>query len=89
MAGAYILAGELERAEGDHWRAFRAYEQRLRPFILRRQKAARGLASSFAPKTAFGLGIRDLVLRAADVPVVADFLMRRFVSDPYVLPTYP
>ena len=30
---AYVLAGELVRAGGDHRRAFDAYEERLRPFI--------------------------------------------------------
>src|SRR5262249_8605585 len=33
LAGAYLLAGELQRASGDHLTAFRAYEQRFRPFI--------------------------------------------------------
>ncbi|BCI91284.1 hypothetical protein NIIDMKKI_64900 [Mycobacterium kansasii] len=31
MTEAYVLAGELERAGGDHRRAFEAYEARLRP----------------------------------------------------------
>jgi 2-polyprenyl-6-methoxyphenol hydroxylase-like FAD-dependent oxidoreductase len=33
LIGAYVLAGELAAASGDHHRAFAAYEQVLRPFI--------------------------------------------------------
>lgn len=37
---AYVLAGELARAGGDHRRAFDAYEKRLRPFIEGKQASA-------------------------------------------------
>ncbi len=86
MAGAYILAAELERADGDYARAFAAYESRFRPFIERKQKSARGFAASFAPKTSFGLFVRDQVIRLSAIPVVGNFLMRHFVADRFVLP---
>lgn len=86
MAGAYILANELERAGGDYARAFAAYESSFRPFMERKQKSARGLASSFAPKTSFGLFVRDQVIRLCAIPPVVDFLMRHFVADRFVLP---
>ena len=86
MAGAYILALELDRAEGDHARAFAAYERSFRPFIEDKQKSARGFASSFAPKTTFGLFVRDQVLRLSAIPGIGDFLMRRFVADRFTLP---
>ena len=44
MAGAYLLASELHNLNGDYRTAFPAYEQKLKPEIERRQKAARGLA---------------------------------------------
>lgn len=31
LVGAYVLAGELARHDGDHTRAFAAYERRMRP----------------------------------------------------------
>ena len=37
---AYVLAGELLRADGDHRRAFNAYETRLRPFVRDKQSSA-------------------------------------------------
>jgi len=86
MAGAYILARELAHSGGDHIRGFAAYESRFRPFIERKQKSARAFASSFAPKTAFGLLVRDQVLRLSTIPLVADYLMRRIATDDCTLP---
>jgi 2-polyprenyl-6-methoxyphenol hydroxylase-like FAD-dependent oxidoreductase len=86
MAGAYILAAELERAGSDYGRAFGEYERRFRPFIERKQKQARGLAASFAPRTSFGLFVRDQIIRLTTVPIVGDFLMSRFFGDRFVLP---
>ena len=40
MLGAYILAGELKRAAGDHQVAFSEYERTLRRFIEKKQRAA-------------------------------------------------
>jgi 2-polyprenyl-6-methoxyphenol hydroxylase-like FAD-dependent oxidoreductase len=88
MAGAYILAGELQRAGGDHIRAFSTYEERFRPFIERKQRAAEQFATSFTPKTRFGLRVRDLILRAASFRPISDWLMRRFVADRFDLPNY-
>lgn len=88
MAGGYILAGELDRAGGNHIRAFAAYEQRFRSFIERKQGAAVQFAGSFAPRTRFGLFLRDLVLRASSISGVGQWLMRRFVADEFDLPNY-
>ncbi|WP_131739410.1 FAD-dependent monooxygenase [Actinomadura roseirufa] len=40
MVGAYVLAGELWAADGDHVRAFAAYEDELRGFVTENQKLA-------------------------------------------------
>ncbi|HUO94182.1 MAG TPA: FAD-binding domain [Rhizomicrobium sp.] len=88
MAGSYILAGELGRANGDVRAAFAAYERVFRRFILRKQKSARGFASSFSPETRFGLKVRDIVLRLAANPFIADFLVWRMISDRFILPDY-
>jgi 2-polyprenyl-6-methoxyphenol hydroxylase-like FAD-dependent oxidoreductase len=88
MAGAYILAREMAGAAGDYSAAFESYERRFRPFIEQKQKSARAFASSFAPATSVGLIIRDIVLKLTEIPLVADFLMRRFVTDNFSLPEY-
>ena len=89
VAGAYILAGELDRAAGDFARAFCSYEQSFKPFIEHKQKAARAFISSFTPRTAAGLFVRDIVLKLGAVPAIADLLMRHFVADRFQLPDYP
>ncbi|MDL4820965.1 FAD-dependent monooxygenase [Actinomadura opuntiae] len=38
LVGAYVLAGELAAARGDHRAAFAAYEREMRPFVARNQK---------------------------------------------------
>ncbi len=89
LAGAYLLAGELQRADGDYVAAYRAYEHRFRAFIDKKQKSAAQFANSFTPKTHVGLFVRDLVLRSAAFSPVNDWLVRRFVSDRFELPNYP
>jgi len=86
MAGAYVLARELKHADGDYAQAFANYERQFRPFIERKQKSARAFASSFAPKSRFGLFLRDQILRLSAIPAVADWIMRRLVSDSFPLP---
>ena len=66
MAEAYTLAGELQAANGDHVRAFESYEGRLRPYVERKQKGARGFAASFVPKTTLGLWLRNLSINGAN-----------------------
>jgi 2-polyprenyl-6-methoxyphenol hydroxylase-like FAD-dependent oxidoreductase len=88
MAGAYILAGELERANGDHTVAFSSYERRLRNLIQRKQLSARRNAGRFAPETRIGLFARNVVLRLASNPIVSNLIMRRFLADQFELPDY-
>ena len=89
LAGAYLLAGELKHASGDHIAAYRAYEQGFRDFIQRKQQSAVQFATSFTPKTRLGLFVRDLVLRFTAFSPINNWLMRRFVTDRFELPDYP
>lgn len=54
VVGAYILAGELNEADGDYATAFARYEQCMRPFVTAAQKMAEG-AEWFVPTTRFKL----------------------------------
>jgi hypothetical protein len=49
---------------------------------------ARRFASSFAPRTAFGLWARDAALRLMNVPHLGDWMIRRMVADRFRLPDY-
>jgi 2-polyprenyl-6-methoxyphenol hydroxylase-like FAD-dependent oxidoreductase len=88
MTGAYILAGELAKSSGDHLTAFGNYERLLHPLIVRKQRAAERFANSFAPKTRFGLFVRNRVTRLMSLPFIARFAMGGLLRDPLTLPTY-
>jgi 2-polyprenyl-6-methoxyphenol hydroxylase-like FAD-dependent oxidoreductase len=55
MMGAYVLAGELKVALGDHTRAFARYEQAFRPVVTQEQKKAGSNARFMVPATPLGL----------------------------------
>ncbi|MGH9423379.1 MAG: FAD-binding domain, partial [Thermoanaerobaculia bacterium] len=86
---AYVLAGELHACGGDYETAFARYEQRLMPFLRKKQQTAQKFASAFAPRTSFGIAFRDLVTRLLRVPLVADWVIGRDLRDDLVLPNYP
>jgi 2-polyprenyl-6-methoxyphenol hydroxylase-like FAD-dependent oxidoreductase len=89
MTAAYVLAGELGRAEGHYRAAFRRYEETLRPYIIGKQNAAVRFANSFAPKTQFGPIIRHLVMNTLRIPTVARYAIGRdLVADRLDLPQY-
>jgi len=88
MLSAYVLAGELAKAQGRHHEAFAAYENFLRDFIRKKQDGAERFASTFAPKTPFGLWFRNMVIRSLILPGLARFAVGRDVMDRLVLPNY-
>ncbi len=88
MAEAYILAGELRHSGPEYPAAFARYEERMIPFLKRKQASALKFASSFAPKTAFGITLRNLVTRLLQFPFVANFLFGRELRDKIELPDY-
>lgn len=88
MAAAYILAGELGKAGGDHRTAFRTYEEMLQPFMAKKQRAARSFAGSFAPRTSFGIYLRNRVTRLMTRPFIIRLFMGGLVNDPLTLPVY-
>lgn len=88
IIAAYVLAGELHRAQGDYRAAFAAYEARLRPFIEAKQQAAVQFASTFAPRTHLGIAIRNLVTRLMGLPFVAELAIGRSLRDDLTLPDY-
>jgi 2-polyprenyl-6-methoxyphenol hydroxylase-like FAD-dependent oxidoreductase len=88
MAEAYVLAGELCDCGGDHIAAFARYEKRMMPFLIRKQESAAKFASSFAPKSTFGLTFRNLVSRLLRISAFADLFIGRDLRDDIQLPDY-
>ena len=58
MMGAYILAGELKVALGDHKLAFAQYEQAFRPVVRQEQKKVGATARFLVPATPLGLWVK-------------------------------
>lgn len=88
MIEAYVLAGELRQSGGDIPTALAAHEERLRPFLEQKQKAALAMASSFAPKTAFGIWLRNMATHLMVIPPLADLFVGGSVRDNFDLPDY-
>ncbi|MCV7017277.1 FAD-dependent monooxygenase [Mycolicibacterium aichiense] len=55
VLGAYVLAGELERAGGDHVAAFAAYEAVMADPVRHSRAFARTVAKSLVPRSEFGV----------------------------------
>lgn len=55
VVGAYVLAGELTAADGDHTRGFAAYEEAMRDYVLRSREFAIGAAKRLLPSNAWGV----------------------------------
>ncbi len=88
MTEAYILAGELDRANGDFARAFAAWERRLGSFVAAKQKAALRYRGFFAPQTTLGLKVRNVAVSALSHRFLAKHLLARSLHDDLELPRY-
>jgi 2-polyprenyl-6-methoxyphenol hydroxylase-like FAD-dependent oxidoreductase len=63
LVGAYVLAGELAAADGDHQVAFARYEQVTRPYVARGQQLPPGGVRGFAPDSASAIWLRTASMR--------------------------
>ena len=88
MVEAYVLAGELARANGDISVAFTGYEKRLRRFIEQKQDGATRFISFFAARTDFRIWLRNQAMRAFNVWPIGDLVMTRTLRDDIELPEY-
>jgi len=88
MISAYVLAGELARADGRYEIAFAKYESLLRDYIRSKQQGAERFAAAFAPKTAWGMWFRNRVIGAFAIPGLARFAVGRNIIDTVRIPEY-
>lgn len=63
IVGAYVLAGELHAASGDHTRAFAEYDVRMKGFVDACQQQAVDGARWFVPATKWFTRVRNLSYR--------------------------
>ncbi|CCH31007.1 FAD-dependent monooxygenase [Actinosynnema sp. NPDC047251] len=86
IVGAYVLAGELAAADGDHRVAFARYEERLRGLTKVTRKANAG--PFLAPGTAFRIRMRNGMFNSRLMMRVMLRMSDRMATDPG-LPPYP
>jgi 2-polyprenyl-6-methoxyphenol hydroxylase-like FAD-dependent oxidoreductase len=92
MVGAYVLAGELALAQGDHRVAFPRYEAALRSYVDGCQKLAEGPATFMVSNNRFIAGLVRLNFRMLKyLPFLRDMPanMARRTASSITLPTYP
>jgi 2-polyprenyl-6-methoxyphenol hydroxylase-like FAD-dependent oxidoreductase len=89
MAEAYVLAGELRGMQPDWHVALERYEERLRPLLTAKQATAARFASTFAPKTALGITVRNWATELLRLPYFANSVIGRQLRDNIELPDYP
>lgn len=63
LVGAYVLAGELATADGNHRVAFARYQEEMRGYVARNQKRPPGGTGGFAPATERGIRRRNQFMR--------------------------
>jgi 2-polyprenyl-6-methoxyphenol hydroxylase-like FAD-dependent oxidoreductase len=78
MAGAYVIARELERHGGDYAHAFAAYEAKLKPEVTKRQEDAANFARYFIPSKRSRPWLRRLVIKLMFSPLVLPLVFRWF-----------
>ena len=88
LAEAYVLAGELHRYGDDTAAAIAQYQLRLQAAVVRKQKHAESLVTSFVPRTALGVRARDYATLLMRLPVFPRLLMGRYFHDELALPEY-
>jgi 2-polyprenyl-6-methoxyphenol hydroxylase-like FAD-dependent oxidoreductase len=87
IVGAYVLAGELAAARGDHRAALAAYEDRMRGYASRWQRSANP-GQFLAPPTATRLRVRNAMFRTRLVRQLLVASTRTLATDAD-LPDYP
>jgi 2-polyprenyl-6-methoxyphenol hydroxylase-like FAD-dependent oxidoreductase len=63
LVGAYVLAGELAAADGDHRAAFYRYEREMREYVKRGQDQVKGASGFLLPKSRSQVWLRNQFIR--------------------------
>lgn len=88
MIEAYVLAGEIHRANGNLPQAFASYERHLRRFVAAKQESALRFRAFFAPRTSLALWARNFSVNCLSHPFFARRFVARSVQDTLELPPY-
>jgi 2-polyprenyl-6-methoxyphenol hydroxylase-like FAD-dependent oxidoreductase len=64
LVGAYVLAGELQAAVGDHRAAYARYQHQMSGFVQQNQQIALGNAKRFTPGTRTQIWLQNQTIKA-------------------------
>jgi 2-polyprenyl-6-methoxyphenol hydroxylase-like FAD-dependent oxidoreductase len=79
MVGAYVLAGELLAAGGDHRVAFERYEEQLRKYAAGSSKSNAG--PFLAPPSKWRMGLRNLIFKSGFLLGLMLKIADKFATD--------
>jgi 2-polyprenyl-6-methoxyphenol hydroxylase-like FAD-dependent oxidoreductase len=89
LVGAYVLAGELARAGGDHRAAFASYERVMRPYIAQAQELPPAGVNGFVPSSRIAIAFFRGMIRWMDRWPMRNLLAAQFgKADAIALPDY-
>jgi 2-polyprenyl-6-methoxyphenol hydroxylase-like FAD-dependent oxidoreductase len=89
LVQAYVLAGELAKARGDHRAAFESYEALARPYVTTAQQLPPGGVNGYAPRSAVAIRLRTASMRAMTHWPMRPILERQFAkAGDIALPDY-
>ncbi|WP_433065560.1 FAD-dependent monooxygenase [Dactylosporangium sp. CS-033363] len=80
VVGAHVLAGELDRARGDHRVAFRRYEELMRPYVATCQKQADGGPDFLVPLTWKKIAQRNRMFKMMRYMPIAPWVIKRMAT---------
>ena len=93
LAGAYVLAGEINEYSGDIAAGLRGYEETMKPLINDLQKIPPFGLTVLAPQTAWGLWLRNGIFTFVTWTRIVELIQKYFAasfasSDKFPLPDY-
>jgi len=89
LVGAWTLAAELARSDGDVGSALAGYDAAIRPNVAVGQQLPPGGADGYAPRTRFRIALGQWSMRSMNVWPIRGMFEREFAKpDELVLPSY-
>jgi 2-polyprenyl-6-methoxyphenol hydroxylase-like FAD-dependent oxidoreductase len=78
LVGAYVLAGELAAARGDHEPAFARYQEVMRDYVKQCQTLPPGGVKGYAPQSQLMISVRNLSMRMMTRWPMRGILVKQF-----------
>ncbi|AIT10218.1 oxidoreductase [Candidatus Francisella endociliophora] len=85
---AYVLAGELYKAKGDHTIAFKEWQDKLKSIIDRKQKIGLTNLSAIAPEEILNKYLSTITVKISSTPVISKFIGAGIFNEQIDLPDY-